>query len=124
MTKNELIAELQKIDGNPQISIGINTSWGKLSYSVTGITPLFQHDNHKVDSSPCILEINCEDKTKLGQDQLDMLNREYLIKKYGPLSICNINERFWAVNGYWLNKWNQEKIELLEQKINNLQNKK
>lgn len=64
MTKNELIAELQKIDGNPQISIGINTSWGKLSYSVTDITPLFQHDNHKVDSSPCILEINCEDKTK------------------------------------------------------------
>ena len=124
MTKNELIAELQEIDGNPQISVGINTSWGKLSYSITGITPLFQHDNHKVESSPCIFEINCENKTKMGPTQLAEFNRNRIIDKYGPLSVCSIDERFWAVNGYWLDKWNQAKIEMLEQKINNLQNKK
>lgn len=59
MRKEELIAELQKIEGNPTISIGINESWGKLSLSIDGIIQLFQHDGHKVESSPCILEISC-----------------------------------------------------------------
>lgn len=62
MTKNELIEELQKIEGNPIISIGINKSWGKLSLSVSSITPLYNHDGHKVESSPSIFELNCENK--------------------------------------------------------------
>ena len=62
MTKNELIEELQKIEGNPLISIGINKSWGKMSLLVSGITPLYNHDGHKVESCPSIFELNCKNK--------------------------------------------------------------
>ena len=85
MTKNELIEELQKVEGNPQISIGIDTVWGKQSFVASGITPLYQHDNHKVDSDACILEINCEDKRKLSDEQIKEMRRNYLIRRYGLL---------------------------------------
>lgn len=114
MTKNELIEALQKIEGNPQISVGIDKAWGKESHVVTHITALHRHDGHKVEQDTCILEVNCEDDRKLTGEQLEEMHRDYLIRHYGPLSICGIDERFWAVNGYWLDKWNREKIELLE----------
>ena len=41
MTKNELIEELQKIKGNPQITIAIDRAWGKESYSAVRVTPLY-----------------------------------------------------------------------------------
>lgn len=123
MTKNELIEELQKIEGNPIISIGINKSWGKLSLSVNGITPLYNHDGHKVESSPSIFELNCDDNNPMTEEQLAEFNRERLIRKYGPLSICSIEDRYWAVNGPWFDKWNKEKIERLETEIAKHKNK-
>jgi len=57
MTKNELIEELQKVEGNPQISIAIDRSWGKECYSAIRVIPLYKHDGHKVDVEPCIIEI-------------------------------------------------------------------
>lgn len=123
MTKNELIEELQKIEGNPIISIGINKSWGKLSLPVSGITPLYNHDGHKVESSPSIFELNCDDNNPMTEEQLAEFNRERLIRKYGPLSICSIEDRYWAVNGPWFDKWNKEKIERLEAEIVKLKNK-
>ena len=57
MTKNELIEELQKVEGNPQISIAIDRSWGKESYSAIRVTPLYKHDGHKVDVELYIIEI-------------------------------------------------------------------
>ena len=117
MTKNELIEELQKIEGNPIISIGINKSWGKMSLPVSGITPLYNHDGHKVESSPSIFELNCDDNNPMTEEQLAEFNRERLIRKYGPLSICSIEDRYWAVNGPWFDKWNKEKIERLETEI-------
>jgi hypothetical protein len=123
MTKNELIEELQKIEGNPIISIGINKSWGKLSLSVSSITPLYNHDGHKVESSPNIFELNCDDNNPATEEQLAEFNRERLIRKYGPLSICSIEDRYWAVNGPWFDKWNKEKIEKLEAEITKLKNK-
>ena len=123
MTKNELIEELQKIEGNPIISIGINKSWGKLSLPVSGITPLYNHDSHKVESSPSIFELNCDDNNPMTEEQLAEFNRERLIRKYGPLSICNIEDRYWAVNGPWFDKWNKEKIKRLEEEIVKLKNK-
>lgn len=120
MNKEELIAELQKIKGNPQIAIGINTAWGKECRVVSGITPLYNHDGHKVDSEACILEINCDRKLDLTDEQKAAMHREFLHKKYGPLTNCSIDERFWAVNGPWLDKWNLEKIEQLENKIQRL----
>ena len=62
MTKNELIEELQKVEGNPQISIAIDGTWGKESYSTIRVTPLYKHDSHKVDLNACIFEINAENK--------------------------------------------------------------
>ena len=123
MTKNELIEELQKIEGNPIISIGINKSWGKLSLPVSSITPLYNHDSHKVESSPSIFELNCDDNNPMTEEQLTEFNRERLIRKYGPLSICSIEDRYWAVNGPWFNKWNKEKIEKLEAELVKLKNK-
>ena len=121
MNKEELIAELQKIKGNPVISIGINESWGKISYPVISVTPLYAHDGHKVDSEPCIFEITAEDKTQMSPEQLAEFKRNRLTDKYGLLAACSIDERFWAVNGPWLDKWNREKIEQLENKIQRLQ---
>lgn len=123
MTKNELIEELQKIEGNPIISIGINKSWGKLSLPVSGITPLYNHDGHKVESSPSIFELNCDDNNPMTEEQLAEFNRDRLIRKYGPLSICSIDERYWAVNGPWFEKGYQEKIKRLEAEIAKLKNK-
>lgn len=60
MTKNELIEELQKVEGNPQISIAIDRTWGKETYSTVRVTPLYKHDGHKVDPNACIFEINAE----------------------------------------------------------------
>lgn len=60
MRKEDLIAELQKINGNPVISIGINKPWGKISYPVINVTPLYAHDGHKVDSEPIIFEITAD----------------------------------------------------------------
>ena len=120
MTKDELIEALQKIEGNPQISVGIDKAWGKESHVVTHITALYRHDGHKVEQDTCILEVNCKDDRKLTEEQLEEMHRDYLIRRYGPLGICGIDERFWAVNGYWLDKWNREKIELLENKIKSL----
>lgn len=121
MRKEDLIAELQKINGNPVISIGINESWGKISYPVTSVTPLYGHDGHKVDSEPSIFEITTEDKRRMSPEQLAEFKRNRLTDKYGLLTACSIDERFWAVNGPWLDKWNREKIEMLEQKIANLE---
>lgn len=45
-----------------------------------------------------------------------------LIEKYGPLTLCSIEERYWAVNGETLVKIKDEKIELLEYKIKKLKN--
>lgn len=45
-----------------------------------------------------------------------------LIEKYGPLILCSIDDRFWAVNGETLVKIKDEKIELLEYKIKKLKN--
>ena len=123
MTKNELIEELQKIEGNPIVSIGINKSWGKMSLPVSGITPLYNHDGHKVESSPSIFELNCDDNNPMTEEQLAEFNRERLIRKYGPLSICSIEDRYWAVNGPWFDKWNKEKTERLETEIVKLKNK-
>jgi hypothetical protein len=121
MRKEDLIAELQKINGNPVISIGINESWGKISYPVISVTPLYAHDGHKVDSEPSIFEITTEDKRRMSPEQLAEFKRNRLTDKYGQLAACSIDERFWAVNGPWLDKWNREKIEMLEQKIANLE---
>lgn len=123
MTKNELIEKLQKIEGNPIISIGINKSWGKMTLPVSGITPLYNHDGHKVESSPSIFELNCDDNNPMTEEQLAEFNRERLIRKYGPLSICSIEDRYWAINGPWFDKWNKEKIEKLEAEIAKLKNK-
>lgn len=123
MTKNELIDELQKIEGNPIISVGINKSWGKLSLPVSGITPLYNHDGHKVEASPCIFELNCDDNNPMTEEQLAEFNRERLIRKYGPLSVCSIEDRYWAVNGPWFEKCYQEKIKRLEAEIVKLKNK-
>ena len=71
MTKNELIEELQKVEGNPQISIAIDKSWGKISYSAIYVTPLYKHDGHKVDSNACILEINAENKIYATEEDID-----------------------------------------------------
>ena len=62
MTKNELIEALQKVEGNPQISIAIDRSWGKETYSAIGVTLLYNHDGHKVDPNACIFEVNAENK--------------------------------------------------------------
>ena len=123
MTKNELIEELQKIEGNPIVSIGINKSWGKMSLPVSGITPLYNHDGHKVESNPSTFELNCDDNNPMTEEQLTEFNRKRLIRKYGPLSICSIEDRYWAVNGPWFDKWNKEKIEKLEAEIVKLKNK-
>ena len=122
MTKNELIAELQKIEGDPVIGIGIDKSWGKLSLPVTGVTPLYQHDGHKVNDVN-IFEINCEDNHPMTEEQLEEYKREFLIRKYGPLTVCSIEDSYWAVNGPWFDKWNKEKIERLEDKIKLLEKK-
>ena len=62
----ECVEALQKVEGNPIISIGINESWGKCSYAVTGITPLYCHDGYKVENNPCIFEINAEAYSIIG----------------------------------------------------------
>lgn len=122
MTKEELIAELQKIEGNPVIGIGLNKAWGKYSLGISGITPLYNHDGHKVEGVS-ILEINAEDGHPFTEEQKMVRKQISLSKKYGPLVNCSIDERFWAVNGPWLDKWNKEKIEMLENKIKQLENK-
>ena len=122
MTKEELIAELQKIEGNPTIGIGLNKAWGKYCLGISGITPLYNHDGHKVEDVS-ILEINADDAHPMTQEQLMVRKQISLSKKYGPLVNCSIDERFWAVNGPWLDKWNKEKIEMLENKIKQLENK-
>ena len=117
MTKNELMEALQKVEGNPIISIGINESWGKCSYAVTGVTPLYKHDGHKVDPNACIFEINAENKIDASAERIAEMHTLYMLKKYGPLCLCSIDERYWAVNGPWFEKWYQEKIERLEAEI-------
>lgn len=121
MTKNELIEALQKVEGNPQIVIGINKSWGKECHAVTSFTPLYKHDGHKVDSNACIFEVNCDHKLYMSDEELAARHREFIHKKYGPLDNCGIDDRFWAVNGPWFDKWNREKIEQLEAKIARLE---
>ena len=122
MNKEELIAELQKIEGNPVIGIGLNKAWGKYTLGISGITPLYNHDGHKVEGVS-ILEINAEDAQPITEEQLRVRKQISLSKKYGPLVNCSIDERFWAVNGQWLDKWNREKIARLEEKIKNLESK-
>lgn len=117
MTKNELIEELQKIKGNPQISIAIDRTWGKESYSAIKVTPLYNHCGHKVDPEACIFEVNAE----ATPEQIEDSHKLFLIKKYGPLTLCSIDERYWAVNGPWFEKQYQEKIECLETKIARLE---
>lgn len=114
MNKEELIVELQKINGNPIVCVGVQKSWGKQSHVVSGVTALYQHDGHKVENDAAILEIGCEDIHNLTEDQLAEMQRERIFKKYGPLANCSIDERFWAVNGPWLDKWNRETIERLQ----------
>lgn len=71
MTKNELIEELQKVEGNPQISIAIDRMWGKESYSIVRVTPLYKHDGHKVDPNACILEINADVSIELKKENYE-----------------------------------------------------
>ena len=122
MTKEELIAELQKIDGDPVIGIGIDKAWGKLSLPVTGVTPLYQHDGHKVNEVN-VFEINCEDNHPITEEELADRKILFLHKKYGPITNLSIEDGYWAVNGPWFDKWNKEKIEMLENKIKCLENK-
>ena len=124
MTKNELIEELQKVEGNPQISIAIDRTWGKESYSAVRVTSLYNHDGHKVDPNACIFEVNAENKIDASAERKAELHTLYMIKKYGPLSLCSIDERYWAVNGPWFEKWYQEKIEHLEAEIIKLKKEK
>ena len=77
MTKEELIAELQKIEGNPTIGIGLNKAWGKYCLAISGITPLYNHDGHKVEGVS-VLEINAEDA--------------FFIFKYMKISVFNTDE--------------------------------
>lgn len=121
MTKEELIAELQKIEGNPIISVGIKKAWGKYCFGINGVTPLYNHDGHKIEDVS-ILELNADDNHPFTKEQFAEFKRCRLHDKYGPLVNCCIDERFWAVNGPWLDKWNKEKIELLENKIKQLEN--
>ena len=72
MTKNELIEELQKVEGNPQISIAIDRTWGKESYSIVRVTPLYNHDGHKVDSNACIFEINADVSVELKKENYEL----------------------------------------------------
>lgn len=37
-----------------------------------------------------------------------------LIEKYGPLTLCSIEERYWAVNGKYLVEIKNEEIERLK----------
>lgn len=67
MNKNDLIAELQKIEGNPIVSIGIIKSWGKISLEIQDILPLYHHEDHKVDKTPEILELICSMDIKKGE---------------------------------------------------------
>lgn len=83
MRKEDLIAELQKINGNPVISIGINESWGKISYPVISVTPLYAHDGHKVDSEPSIFEITTEDKLERGNKNGNSENRQQVSNQEG-----------------------------------------
>lgn len=83
MRKEDLIAELQKINGNPVISIGINESWGKISYPVISVTPLYAHDGHKVDSEPSIFEITTEDKLERGNKNGNSENRQHVSNQEG-----------------------------------------
>lgn len=83
MRKEDLIAELQKINGNPVISIGINESWGKISYPVISVTPLYAHDGHKVDSEPSIFEITVEDKLEQGNKNGNSENRQQVSNQEG-----------------------------------------
>ena len=122
MRKEELIAELQKIEGNPVIGIGLNKAWGKYTLGISGITPLYNHDGHKVEGVS-VLEINAEDAQPMTEEQLKIRKQISLIKKYGPLTICSIEDSYWAVNGPWFDKWNKEKIERLEEKIKLLEKK-
>ena len=66
MTKNELIETLQKIEGNPQITIAIDRTWGKESYSAVRVPPLYKHYGHKVDPNAFIFEINTEAYSIIG----------------------------------------------------------
>ena len=83
MRKADLITELQKINGNPVISIGINTSWGKISYPVISVTPLYAHDGHKVNSEPSIFEITVEDKLEQGNKNGNSENRQQVSNQEG-----------------------------------------
>lgn len=44
-----------------------------------------------------------------------------LMEKYDPLSICSIEERYWAVNGKYLVENKNKEIERLKNIINKLQ---
>lgn len=37
-----------------------------------------------------------------------------LIEKYGPLTLCSIEERYWAVNGKYIVQVKNEEIERLK----------
>ena len=37
-----------------------------------------------------------------------------LIEKYGPLSLCSIEERYWAINGKYIVQTKNEEIERLK----------
>lgn len=70
MTKNELIEALQKVEGNPQITIAIDRAWGKESYSAARVTPLYKHYGHKVDPNACIFEINAESEIDASAERI------------------------------------------------------
>ena len=70
MTKNDLIEALQKVEGNPQITIAIDRAWGKESYSAVRVTPLYKHYDHKVDPNACIFEINAESEIDASAERI------------------------------------------------------
>ena len=53
-----------------------------------------------------------------------MLSDEELLKKYGSLVLCSIEERYWAVNGKYINELKNDKINQLKQEIEKLKNNK
>ena len=97
---------------------------GKESYSAVRVTPLYKYYEYKVDPNAYIFEINAENEIDASTERIVELHILYMLKKYDSLSLCSIDERYWAVNGPWFEKWNQEKIESLEAEIAKLKKSK
>ena len=52
--------------------------------------------------------------------ELNMISQDELIKKYGPLTTCSIDERYWAVNGKYIAEAWKAKYTDLQSRVNRL----